>query len=259
MKVIIIISSIIATSLANKYCDPEICTFNNRTRPHIGCEASGKLGPSCTSDAENIELTDEHKKIILEEHNKLRNKIAGGELEGFEPAKKMLTMKWNDELAFLANLNALNCDFEHDQCRNTETFKYVGQNLAISASTADYPETEKAIRESINDWYQEYENSTQSDINKYPDQKDRMIGHFTQIVNGLAGEIGCGATRYTDSSSGEDFKILKLSCDYSRTNLINQPIYEQGIKASDCKEGTNPNYPALCSETEEVDANFLLF
>lgn len=86
-----------------------------------------------------------------------------------------------------------------------------------------------------------------------------MIGHFTQVVNGLAGEVGCGATRYTDSSSGTAFKTFQLSCDYSRTNLVYQAIYEHGKTASDCKTGTNPNYPALCSESEKVDPNYLKF
>ncbi|CAG9802164.1 unnamed protein product [Chironomus riparius] len=261
MKVIIIISSIIAISLATDYCDPKICTNKpNPTFPHIGCGASGKLASTCPSDGEYIELTDEHKKIILEEHNKLRNKIANGEESGFEPAKKMVTMKWNDELAYLANLNALGCDFEHDKCRNTDDFAYAGQNLAVRSSTGDFPETKKALRDAIRDWYSEYEISTQSDIDKYPlDTNGRMIGHFTQVVNGLAGEVGCGVTRYTDSSSGTAFKTFQLSCDYSRTNLVNQAIYAAGKTASDCKTGTNPNYPALCSENEKVDPNYLKF
>lgn len=169
MKVLIVISSIIAISLATDYCDPKICTIEpNPTFPHIGCNANTQLKSTCPSDAEYIELTDEHKKIILEEHNNLRNKIAGGKQKGFKPAKKMATMKWNDELAYLATLNALGCDFEHDQCRNTDDFTYAGQNLAIRASTGDFPETNQAIRDSIRDWYKEYEIAMQSDIDKFP-------------------------------------------------------------------------------------------
>jgi len=261
MKVIIIISSIITISLATDYCNPKICENPPYPiGPHIGCSASGQLGPACPPDAEYIELTDEHKKIILEEHNNLRNKIAGGQQKGFKPAKKMATMKWNDELAYLATLNALGCDFEHDKCRNTDDFTYAGQNLAVRSSTADFPETNQALRDAIRDWYLEYNISTQSDIDKYPlDTNGRMIGHFTQVVNGLAGEVGCGVTRYTDSISGTAFKTFQLSCDYSRTNLGNQATYASGKTASDCKTGTNPHYPALCSESEKVDPNYLKF
>lgn len=42
-------------------------------------------------------------------------------------------------------------------------------------------------------------------------------------------------------------------CDYAVTNIYERSIYDQGPTASKCKTGTNPKYPALCSESEKYD------
>jgi hypothetical protein len=202
-------------------------------------------------------MTDEIKKIILNEHNKLRNKFALGKQPGFKPAKAMATMRWNDELAYLATLNAIKCDFNHDECRATDEYKYAGQNLAIRKKYPSKPETIQGIKDAINDWYKEFGNATQADLDKVPLTLDGpVVGHFTQIVSDKADSIGCGATRYISPSNGINFNALQLSCDYSRTNLGGQPVYISGsTPASGCKTGTNPQYPGLCSENEKVDAN----
>lgn len=44
-----------------------------------------------------------------------------------------------------------------------------------------------------------------------------------------------------------------VACDYSCTNLIGAPIYKAGQTASECKTGTNPKYPGLCSESEKYE------
>jgi hypothetical protein len=65
----------------------------------------------------------------LDEHNVLRNKIAGGQEKGFSSASQMSTLKWDSTLAYLAELNVKKCSMKHDACYKTDKFKYPGQNL----------------------------------------------------------------------------------------------------------------------------------
>jgi Cysteine-rich secretory protein family len=249
---VLIFASLSGIAFAD-YCDKDLCTVppNPPTLPHIACGATGLPGPACPSDAENIEIDDEMKKYILDMHNNLRNKIASGNQPGFKPAKVMATMKWHDELAYFATLNALACK-KHDICRNTQDFKFAGQNIGSQGGTAGFPTLKEAFTTKINNWYNENADATQSDINKYPYPSSKEIGHFTQVVNGLSEYVGCGAVKYTKS---DGFKTIRLTCDYSRTNLGWQYIYEAGPAGSGCTTGTNPKYPALCSEKEPIDAN----
>lgn len=253
MKIFILQFALLTGILASDYCNPNLC----RKKPHIGCKNHGKLSPSCPADAEVIELTHKQKELILHHHNQLRSKIASGNQSGFEPARRMATMRWNSELAKLAVLNVKTCDFEHDKCRNTDDFKFAGQNLAMRGNSKKFPEIEEIIPDCIHSWYQEHEKASQSDIDKYPDHTNgRMIGHFTQVVTAAARYVGCGAIRFTEARNRKSpmHKVL-LTCDYSRTNLIGNPIYEAGPVGADCKTGFNVDYYGLCSDNEVIDPN----
>lgn len=54
--------------------------------------------PNC-QEAEQIEMTDEVKQAILDQHNELRNTQAMGKTPGYPPAKRMATMVWLSNLA----------------------------------------------------------------------------------------------------------------------------------------------------------------
>lgn len=80
--------------------------------------------------------------------------------------------------------------------------------------------------------------------------REKQIGHFTQMVTDDAFAVGCAATRYYDGSMISTL----LACDYSRTNVIDGKVYVAGKSASECKSGKNPEYLALCSEREKYQA-----
>lgn len=239
------------------FCDPKVCTVPpNPVYKNIGCGATEKLGPKCPSDTKYIKFTDEHKKIILDEHNKLRNNIAGGGQNGFNTASRMSTLKWNDEFEFLASANVRRCIFEHDKCRNIDGIQFAGQNLYTFAGTGSLPDTNQIIKDAIQDWYSEVKNANQANIDRCCNSQGGVIGHFTQVVTDLTDLVGCGLVQFKDKNQWN--KII-MACDYSRTNLDNQFVYKSGPAASECKSGTNPNYPNLCSESEKVDPNFYDF
>lgn len=74
------------------YCNQSGQLCSNTGYQHVTCGATGDLGPACPSDANAVDLSDANIQQILDIHNKYRNKIAGGNLSGFNSAVKMNTL-----------------------------------------------------------------------------------------------------------------------------------------------------------------------
>lgn len=62
-------------------------------------------------------VTDEEKRLILEEHNYLRQTVATGHVPGQPSAQNMQEIQWDDELAAKAQEWANECTFQHDPSR----------------------------------------------------------------------------------------------------------------------------------------------
>jgi hypothetical protein len=62
-------------------------------------------------------ITEEERRLILEEHNYLRQTVATGHVRGQPAAQNMQEMVWDDELAARAQLWASECTFAHDPSR----------------------------------------------------------------------------------------------------------------------------------------------
>lgn len=58
----------------------------------------------------------------------------------------------------------MQCNFNHDACRNTANFKYAGQNLAWSKG---YNSDKEAINIGIDGWWKEFQYCTMANVNKY--------------------------------------------------------------------------------------------
>lgn len=122
------------------------------------------MGPNCPPEAYSIDITP-YIDIILDTHNTLRNRIASGNVKGYEPACNMATMTWNKELAKLAQCNANTCIFDHD-CHNTDTYIYSGQNLGYNSSSRNYKK-EDVIPTIIRGWFKEKDLTDMSQIDNY--------------------------------------------------------------------------------------------
>lgn len=152
--------------------------------------------------------------------------------------------QWDNELAYLARLNAMRCQFSHDQCHNTAHYHYSGQNIAWSAGLGSDIE---GVRNAINGWWKEYRQVRRQDIQRYG-QSHAMIGHFTAMAQERTDRVGCGAVRYRGNN-----RIVV--CNYSFTNLQGSYVYHEGRATSGCKTGKNPSYGNLCSTKERVNPN----
>lgn len=62
-------------------------------------------------------VTGEERRLILEEHNYLRQTVATGHVPGQPAAQNMQEMQWDDELAAKAQEWANECTFQHDPSR----------------------------------------------------------------------------------------------------------------------------------------------
>lgn len=79
----------------------------------------------------------------------------------------MATMQWDDELASIAALNVMQCKIAHDKCRNTDTFLYSGQNLALS-SYSGTPNYNNLFNVGLTMWYKEVNDTKMDYIDSYP-------------------------------------------------------------------------------------------
>nr|AGE83096.1 SP29 [Phlebotomus papatasi] len=236
------------------YCDKELCkSGNGEVRPHIGCNNGGQLAGNCPSDTEIVVLTEKQKNLFLKIHNRLRDRFARGAVKPFKPAAKMPMLKWNDELAKLAEFNVKTCKFAHDKCRSTEICRYAGQNLGQMQSYPSFLDINIAIKNITREWFREYKDATQANTNKFTSgsNKGKQIGHFTAFIHEKSDKVGCAVAKFTNDHS---FKEYLIACNYCYTNMMNEPIYTKGKPCSQCrKKQCGLVYKNLCPEDEEVD------
>lgn len=206
----------------------------------------------CSNKAKLINLR-KFQHLILHHHNTLRSNLAGN-LTRFEPAARMGTTQWHNELAAYARLNAMACNDEHDFCHNTNEFKWTGQNLAVLFWTGRKKDLAEILTKMISNWHSENVNTEQSDLDKFSRSKglnNGVISHFTNIVNERNTHIGCAAV----AEKKGRFSVIYFTCNYARNNILDLPIYEKGPTASKCSSGVNPKYKNLCSVKEKYDYN----
>lgn len=76
-------------SSLSDYCDPNLCPKGSK---HIACKNYGNFVATCPADRKMVSLTVNDIKVIVAQHNKLRNRIASGAEVGFKSASRMATM-----------------------------------------------------------------------------------------------------------------------------------------------------------------------
>lgn len=125
------------------------------------------FGQDCGEDPEIMIITAVHKKLILDLHNQNRNKISSGRLPGYDSASRMPALRWNDDLAYVAGIHARSCTAENDDCRNTQLFKNVGQNIAYDIDSDPEHNVTTVIKRVIDSWYSENQNGNHESIEEF--------------------------------------------------------------------------------------------
>ncbi len=113
-------------------------------------------------------FTEAERDLILNLHNDLRNRVAAGEVLGYNDvllpsASKMAKMQWDPLLTSLAELNTRTCEMKHD-CRSTREFIFAGQNIFKFTTTAPEINVTDVIQRSVRKWAEERQYTRVSDI-----------------------------------------------------------------------------------------------
>jgi len=166
------------------------------TTSHTMCSSSGASN-SC-GNVYYRGLTRAEKQEALEQHNRLRSRVAVGSTN--QPsAADMMELQWDDELASVAQRHADQCWFGHDcsDCRRVPRFK-VGQNIYRAK---DYKYEAPQWRQVIDSWF--------SEIKMFPGlgsiasyRYTPGTGHYTQMTWSSITSVGCGIITHknTDTS-----------------------------------------------------------
>lgn len=253
LTIVTILATVGLSTQQTNYCSPSLCPNGG---PHIACNGLTRMSPSCGSGSQEFALSAADKAQIVDLHNKLRNTIALGKQSytsnAFYPqAVRMATLQWDQELANIAAANARRCVYGHDKCRNTVTFPYAGQNIAMKWYYGMTFTVSDLIPFFIDSWYSEYKDANPNVIAKYPSSwSGPQIGHFTQIVSDRTTRVGCAMVRFKEGQYTKDYIV----CNYALTNIVNQPVYVSGKACSKCTTGCNAKYPGLCNTNENIAA-----
>lgn len=218
-------------------------TMNKYVGPAQSCGTYTKTG-----------VSDDEINTILKTHNQFREKVAKGlETQGApgpQPgAANMFELKWNCELAEVAQRWSEQCQLGNDIGDDRKICSqdyYVGQNVFKIFSF----ESTSACEETVNQWYSEVKDMPTSLVSNYSSHPDGMvIGHYTQIVWAGTYAIGCGGIHFPETRGGDNFPACKLYvCNYGPGgNLLGSQIYESGIEAPNCPNGSSSDYQGLCN------------
>lgn len=232
----------------NVYCGIT-CPPLNKARHHTIC----MYGPVCQTAGpcqkyKQKPLTEEEKDYILKLHNDYRLKISKGEAQKLSAykASNMKEIVWDAELEKIANCWALQCQFKHDECRNTAKGLWVGQNLAMVGTNLDMDslQNNNTLDELVAGWYNEIDNFDPSNIEGYKIPSGPPSGHFTQLVWGETNKIGCSRVCF----KRDPFYKCHLVCNYAPAgNIVGRPMFKPGTPGSNCEAAKSIKYPGLCA------------
>ncbi|NXR87590.1 PI16 inhibitor, partial [Hypocryptadius cinnamomeus] len=162
-------------------------------------------------------LSDEEKKIILDEHNKYRSQVS-------PPAKAMMKMTWDKELEALAQSYAEKCIWDHNKERGRR-----GENLFAMAPTLE-------LEFAVEDWNGEEKFYNLTTSTCVPGQ---MCGHYTQVVWSNTHQIGCGAHFCEKIDGIETENMHLLVCNYYPPgNMKGKKPYMEGPSCEMCPVDT---------------------
>ncbi|KAL1475911.1 hypothetical protein MTO96_036938 [Rhipicephalus appendiculatus] len=199
-------------------------------------------------------LSMAEKAEVLKAHNDLRSQVAQGRLPGFPAARNMYRMKWDEDLAQVAQAFTNLCDDRHDKeaQRKTSKFPKVGQNIAWNYEPTETQVVDSAGR--VKDWFDEYKDFKASNVDPFRVQPGPVVTHFTQVAWAETRYLGCGYTHYklrNDDNPSLPYKKLFV-CNYAPGgNVIRRSMYKTGAACSACPAGTVCDAAtSLCTEDE---------
>lgn len=243
MNSILIVLTVISLHLC-KHCSCfNYCSIQCDTGKHTMCKYPEGGGSSCS----NFEggLLESARNHILDIHNKLRQKVATGGMDGYQPASNMMQLEWDNELAEMAQRWSEQCTqyLSHDDCRDSITGEKVGQNIGM-IKEKNITESRDKAETIVNFWADEFKDLAVPNRETFDPDRFMSAGHYTQMAWATTTRIGCGYT-------GDRYETLVfvLVCNYKFAgNVMTKPMYKIGKACSECPPNSacSTTYPGLC-------------
>ena len=198
--------------------------------------------------SESGNLSTDAKRYILCRVNEIRSEVALGEVaddgtdENWPVATNMNRMRWDNDLATVAQNYANECNYGHNSSRGTDygaltglSNPAVGENIAArwSSMPTDSNSAISALETAFSGWNGEHDFWHYDTINTQ--SWDSGFGHFTQHVWANTTRVGCGQAWCLDSNMHMVFTVCNF---YTAGNYWNQYPYQSGSEV--CSEGMQP-------------------
>lgn len=185
-------------------------------------------------------LSSDEKISLLRAHNEIRSKVAVGLLPGLRPASNMFELKWDDELAEVAQAHASQCGAyvqEERGERKTQKFSTVGQNLGWEASSEPFLNHLNLTHTEA--WSKEYK-YLQANLLRSYHSNESGLGEFTQMIWANTRYLGCGVATYTRKDNVGHYPYQRsLTCNYGPGgNVVGMPVYVEGQPCTRCPNGS---------------------
>jgi Cysteine-rich secretory protein family len=144
------------------------------------------------------------------------------------------------------------CTNQHDQCRNTESLRYVGQNIYVFGSTEDNVTIEEVIGKAVDAWNNEVR--LVKDFSMQCSTSDPAAGHLYQLIFENVRGIGCAIRKEPDRT----YWKYVVYCNYDYGVITDKPLYKvSNVPGSDCKLGRDPQFPNLCKNDEPMPEDWM--
>lgn len=241
------------------------CTLEGIHYINTACERK-----SCNpiySQCVELEADAEFRRMVLDKHNELRNKVASGEETRSEiaQASDMMALSYDLGLEFTAICHVHRCVMEHDKCRGTKKFPNTGQNLALLQTAVQNPITSKQIEnlmtlehfsQLVVNWYEtEIEKDTFGELIDNFTRMNHETAHFTALIWAKTTHLGCAKALNRNNLYEA---TIHITCHYAEQgNIIETPMYTKGKACSKCPSGTscNKKYTSLCGYIDDSDVD----
>ncbi|KAH8372285.1 hypothetical protein KR093_010944, partial [Drosophila rubida] len=195
-------------------------------------------------------ITENDKKKIMKIHNVYRNMVAKGSFKLLPIAGRMLKLKWDENLAFIAEqaIKVCNLTLPDDAVFSTTYATQPSYNSAYNKYPDSSSEDEMKIAKSqIKAWFDQYRYVDLCALKSNKSKGGQEIGHFQRLMNGLNDRVGCAIIKY----SQDKFKYQLMICFYGCHRMGKKMLYELGkVPGDKCKCGADHRFKNLCNKQE---------